>query len=129
MAWLSLVGPASNYWWSVALPMTLIGTGQGLAFAPMTSFGLTQVEPKDAGAASGIVNTFHQVGSGLGLSILVAMGSAANAATVSGQNALLQRINVALVGSTILLSVALVIVLVLIARNRRHMPGAFSSAG
>ena len=129
MAWLSLVGPASNYWWSVALPMTLIGTGQGLAFAPMTSFGLTQVEPKDAGAASGIVNTFHQVGSGLGLSILVAMGSAANAATVSGPNALLQRINVALVGSTILLSVALVIVLVLIARNRRHMPGAFSSAG
>jgi hypothetical protein len=85
----------------------------------MTSFGLIRVEPKDAGAASGIVNTFHQVGSALGLSILVAMGSAANAATSGNQNALLQRVNVALVGSAILLSVALVIVLALVARRSR----------
>ena len=38
-AWLSRVGPDSSYPTAVALPMVLIGIGQGLAFAPMTSAG------------------------------------------------------------------------------------------
>ena len=36
MAWLSQVGVGDSYWLAVALPMVLIGIGQGLAFAPMT---------------------------------------------------------------------------------------------
>jgi hypothetical protein len=47
--------------------MVLIGAGQGLAFAPMTSAGIAGVGAGDAGAASGMVNTFHQVGMALGL--------------------------------------------------------------
>jgi EmrB/QacA subfamily drug resistance transporter len=119
MAWLSLVTQGSNYWLSVALPMVLIGIGQGLAFAPMTSFGLTEIKPKDAGAASGVVNTFHQVGSALGLSILVAMGAALSSPAAAERVALQQRVNVALLGSTILLGFALIIVLTLIARSTR----------
>jgi Na+/melibiose symporter-like transporter len=37
MAWLSRVDADSSYLTAVALPMLLIGVGQGLAFAPMTS--------------------------------------------------------------------------------------------
>ena len=41
MAWLSRAGAGSSYLTAVALPMVLIGAGQGLAFAPMTSAGLS----------------------------------------------------------------------------------------
>lgn len=77
MTWLSHITPISDYLTAVALPMVLIGAGQGLAFAPMTTFGIAGATAQDAGAASGVVNTFHQVGSSLGLGILVAVGAAA----------------------------------------------------
>ena len=43
MAWLASVDAASSYLTGVALPMVLIGAGQGLAFAPLTSFGIVGV--------------------------------------------------------------------------------------
>jgi hypothetical protein len=72
MFWLSRAGVDSGYLTGVALPMVLIGAGQGLAFAPLTSFGIIGAPAADAGAASGLVNTFHQVGTCLGLGIAVA---------------------------------------------------------
>lgn len=117
MAWLSQVGAQSNYWLSVALPMVLIGIGQGLAFAPMTSAGLAGVKNSDAGAASGVINTFHQIGSAFGLSVLVALSVASVQSGVSEQTALLGRVNVALVGSSLLLSLALIVSVQFIARK------------
>lgn len=117
MVWLSRVGIDSNYWLSVALPMILIGTGQGLAFAPMTSAGLAGVTSADAGAASGVINTFHQVGSALGLSILVAIGAANVPVGLSESAALLGRVNAALVRSSILLALALIVAVVFIDRK------------
>ena len=52
MAWLAQVDADSAYLTGVALPMVLIGAGQGLAFAPLTSFGIIGVRAADAGAAS-----------------------------------------------------------------------------
>jgi EmrB/QacA subfamily drug resistance transporter len=72
MAWLAQVDQFSSYLTGVALPMALIGAGQGLAFAPLTSFGIVGVRAEDAGAASGLVNTAHQLGMALGLAVLVA---------------------------------------------------------
>src|SRR3954453_12602004 len=71
MAWLAQVDATSTYLSAVALPMLLIGAGQGFAFAPLTSFGLVGVRGDDAGAASGLVNTAHQLGTATGLAILV----------------------------------------------------------
>src|SRR6478735_4168758 len=59
MVWLSRVGVGDSYWLAVALPMVLIGIGQGLACAPMTSAGVSGVAPADAGAVSGLGNTDH----------------------------------------------------------------------
>ncbi|MFF5538049.1 hypothetical protein ACFY71_37280 [Streptomyces cinerochromogenes] len=57
----------------------LIGAGQGLVLAPLTSSGVDGVAPPaDAGAAPGLVNTEHQIGSALSQSVLTAV-----AATVS----------------------------------------------
>jgi EmrB/QacA subfamily drug resistance transporter len=61
--------------------LLLFGIGNGLAFVPLTMASLAGVDPKDAGAASGLVNVMQQVGGSLGLSILVTVfGTASRAA-------------------------------------------------
>jgi len=120
MAWLSQVAAGSDYLVAVALPMVLIGAGQGLAFAPMTSAGLAGAGPADAGAASGLVNTFHQLGSALGLAVLAAVGSAAVPAGTVGTGALVDRVGAALTGGSVLLAIALALVIGLIAVRPRR---------
>jgi sugar phosphate permease len=84
--------------------MLLIGAGQGLAFAPLTSFGIVDAPAEEAGAASGLVNTFHQLGMALGLAVLVAASASAPTLTA--------RFSHALLTGTALLSACLLIVLI-----------------
>jgi EmrB/QacA subfamily drug resistance transporter len=112
MAWLAQVDAASSYLTGVALPMVLIGAGQGLAFAPLTSFGIIGVQGEDAGAASGLVNTAHQLGMATGLAILVA--ASANATDLT------TRVSTALSWGTGLLALCLVVVLAVIVPAQRR---------
>lgn len=66
----SLVGIQAGYFWSVAIPMVIIGIGQGLSLSPLTVSGVANTDSQIAGSASGVVNTVHQVGSSVGLSII-----------------------------------------------------------
>jgi EmrB/QacA subfamily drug resistance transporter len=70
---------ADSGYLAVLVPLLLFGTGNGLAFVPLTAAALTDVEPAQAGAASGLVNVAQQVGGSLGLAILVTLGSSAAA--------------------------------------------------
>jgi hypothetical protein len=79
--------------------MVLIGAGQGLAFAPMNFAGLAATGPADAGAASGLIKTFHQLGSALGPAVLAAIGSAAVPDGTVGTTSLVDRVKAALTGS------------------------------
>lgn len=112
MAWLAQVDPTSAYVTGVALPMVLIGAGQGLAFAPLTSFGLAGVPAADAGAASGLVNTAHQLGMATGLAILVSIS--AHAVDLAGQ------FSIAITGAAGLLALSLLVVLAVIVPAERH---------
>lgn len=114
MAWLSRVGVDSSYLTAVALPMVLIGAGQGLAFAPLTSAGMAGVSPREAGAASGLVNTAHQLGSALGLGILVALSASSGVGAPDPATALADHTSTAITGASVLLAIALVLALVLI---------------
>ena len=51
--------------------MVLLGAGAGLAFVSLTTASLAQVEPGDAGAASGLINVSQQLGAAVGLAVLV----------------------------------------------------------
>lgn len=119
MLWLSRLAPDSAYATGVALPMLLIGAGQGLAFAPMTTFGIAGASRADAGAASGVVNTFHQVGMSLGLGILVAVAAASDVPGAALAIALSAEVSAALTGAAVLVGVALVLALALIVPGRR----------
>jgi EmrB/QacA subfamily drug resistance transporter len=115
MLWLSRITPESGYLAAVAAPMLFIGAGQGLAFAPMTTFGIAGTRPEDAGAASGVVNTFHQLGTSVGLGILVAVATiAAPASGVETPASITAEASTALTAGTGLLALALAVTLALI---------------
>jgi EmrB/QacA subfamily drug resistance transporter len=128
MAWLAQVQVTSSYWTSVALPMILIGAGQGLAFAPLTSAGIAGIGASNAGAASGLVNTFHQVGMALGLSVLVAVSAGSGHGLTSAAAVLTAHVHTALTAGTVLLAASLLTVLGLILpahlRSRSPRPAA-----
>jgi EmrB/QacA subfamily drug resistance transporter len=115
MAWLSRVSVDSGYLLGVALPMVLIGAGQGMALGPLTAFGIAGVAPQDAGAASGVVNVAHQLGNSLGLAVLVAV-AAAGAGRLQGAALLAHRVTAALTTSAAWLALALLLVWALIVR-------------
>jgi EmrB/QacA subfamily drug resistance transporter len=117
MAWLSRVSADSSYLTAVALPMLLIGAGQGGALAPLTSAGVSGVAAEEAGAAGGVVNVAHQLGGSLGLGLLVTVFAAAGSEALSGRDLLAHQIGAALTAGAILLALAFVVVAVLIVRR------------
>jgi EmrB/QacA subfamily drug resistance transporter len=112
LAWLSRVTASTPYLTGVALPMMLIGAGQGGALAPLTAAGLAGVAPEDAGAAGGVTNVFHQLGGSLGLGILIAVFAAAGAASLHGTALLAHRISASLTAGAAMLALALVVALI-----------------
>ncbi|WP_395398177.1 MFS transporter [Novosphingobium sp. BL-8A] len=110
MAWLSRAGVGASYVTAVALPMLLIGISQGLTLSPLTSAGVAGVTHQDAGAGSGAVNVAHQLGSSVGLSVLVAAASF-GAAHLQGVALTAHRITQAFDTATVMLVLTLVVVL------------------
>jgi EmrB/QacA subfamily drug resistance transporter len=56
--------------------MILLGLGAGLAFNPMLLAAMSDVEPSEAGLASGVVNTSFMMGGALGLAVLASIAAA-----------------------------------------------------
>jgi EmrB/QacA subfamily drug resistance transporter len=55
--------------------MILLGLGAGIAFNPMLLAAMGDVEPSEAGLASGIVNTSFMMGGALGLAVLASLAA------------------------------------------------------
>lgn len=117
---LAQITPHSSYWTAVAAPMLLVGIGQGLAFAPLTSVGIAGVDADDAGAASGLVNTFHQLGMALGLSILLTVSAHAAVGAPTPADGLTAEVSTALATGGVLLALSLLVVVVLILPAERE---------
>ncbi len=116
---LTYITPESNYIISIALPMVLIGLGQGFAFAPMTSFGVHEVGTKDTGAASGLVNVAHQIGSSLGLGVLVVVFETTTVVANDPMIALSHRIANTMSMSAFMIFCSFLAVALLIVRQER----------
>jgi EmrB/QacA subfamily drug resistance transporter len=109
MAWLGQVSADSSYLLDVALPMILIGIGQGGSLGPLTISGVSGVASTDAGAASGLVNAAHQLGGSLGLAVLVVVFAAAGAGTPDDHELLAHSIAVSLTVGAAMLALSLVV--------------------
>jgi EmrB/QacA subfamily drug resistance transporter len=59
--------------------MVLLGIGGGIVFTPMLLAAMNDVQPQDAGLASGVVNTSFMMGGALGLAVLASVAAARTA--------------------------------------------------
>ena len=59
--------------------MLLLGLGAGLAFNPLLLAAMSEVDARDAGLASGMVNTSFMMGGALGLAVLASLAAARTA--------------------------------------------------
>jgi len=118
MAWLSRLSADTPYLTGIALPMVVLGLGAGAAFTPLTASGVADVEPEDAGAASGLVNVAHQLGGSLGLGVLVTVFASASPDGLDASAALAHRIASSLTVGATMLALALAVVVALVRRPR-----------
>jgi EmrB/QacA subfamily drug resistance transporter len=65
-----------NFVVDVLPSMILLGLGAGMAFNPVLLAAMGDVEPSDAGLASGVVNTAFMMGGAVGLAVLAAAADA-----------------------------------------------------
>jgi EmrB/QacA subfamily drug resistance transporter len=64
---------AGSSYLQVLVNLVLLGAGAGISLVSLTSASLAGVDPRDAGAASGLVNVVQQLGAALGLAVLVTL--------------------------------------------------------
>jgi EmrB/QacA subfamily drug resistance transporter len=133
MTWLSRLGIDTPYFPGIAVPLVLLGVGMGVALTPLTAAGIAGVRPDDAGAASGLVNTAHQLGGSLGLSVLVTVFASASRSVADQPHAgvspaglakleLAHGVATSLTGSAILIALALVVSILAVRRRPEPAP-------
>ncbi|MFD3589036.1 MFS transporter [Streptomyces sp. NPDC058683] len=69
--WLWRLRPGDGYVTGLLGPLLLLGVGVGLSFMPLNATILARIESREAGAASGLLQTLQWLGGTLGLAVLV----------------------------------------------------------
>jgi MFS family permease len=72
MGWVVLIATPHSAWYDFLPPLIVAGLGMG-TFPPMTTVAMRDVDPRMAGAASGVLNTVRQVGSVIGTAAVGAL--------------------------------------------------------
>src|SRR5437899_22268 len=73
MGTIALVAGPDSTWINFLLPAVVAGLGIGMTFAPMTTVAMRNIEPRVAGAASGVLNTIRQLGAAVGSAVVGAL--------------------------------------------------------
>jgi EmrB/QacA subfamily drug resistance transporter len=90
LIWFSQVSVGGGYVSDILGPSLLAAIGLGAAFVPDTIAAVSGVEPREAGLASGLINTSQQVGGALGLAVLATV---ANSTTQNATGPPLETLN------------------------------------
>lgn len=69
------ISPDGSYFGDLFPGFILVGIGLGFSFIPISIAALSGVEDRQAGLASGLINTTQQVGGALGLAILITVAT------------------------------------------------------
>jgi predicted MFS family arabinose efflux permease len=72
---LSRLDAHSSYLLHIGLPGAIITFGVGMSFVPITLSATSGVDRRDAGLASGLINTTRQIGGSLGLAALLTIAA------------------------------------------------------
>ncbi len=118
----STVSPNGTFISSV-LPASLFAAlGMSLAYIPGTMAAISGAKPEETGLASGIVNTSYQIGSALGLAVIVVISSSVTRISVANgvgeSQALNEGFKVAFICAAILSVVAIFIAAIKIKQSK-----------
>jgi EmrB/QacA subfamily drug resistance transporter len=128
--WAAQVPTNGHFWQNLAGPFFVAGAGTAFAFIPVSIGALAGISGRDAGVASGLINTSQQLGGAIGVAVastvtatrfhsLVAQGHSASTALTGGFHLALW-----VCGLTGLVGVPVAFILI----RRREMAGAVASS-
>ena len=126
IAVIELLAPAAGSGWTgplLALPLLVAGAGSGMVVSPNVTLTLAGVEQRDAGSASGVLQTTQRLGSAAGIAVVGAVFFALDGSG-SGRSA----IGTALGVTALLIALALVPAVLDTRRQRREEAAADAAA-
>jgi EmrB/QacA subfamily drug resistance transporter len=88
LLWISGLADGAGYTAHILGPLVLVGIGLGLSFVPMTIAATQGVPAREAGLASGLINTTRQMGGAVGLAVMATIAANAAAHPGTGHDAL-----------------------------------------
>ncbi|MCF6132793.1 MFS transporter [Flavobacterium wongokense] len=105
------MAPADGTFIGNVLPASILGAiGMSLAYIPSTMAAMSGAKPEEMGLASGLVNTSYQIGSALGLAIIVVIAAAkteaVTALVATPQNGLVAGFQTAFTAAAVLSALA-----------------------
>ncbi|MFF8293506.1 MFS transporter [Streptomyces sp. NPDC016309] len=75
LAWFALISPDGSFLTDVLGPSLVTSVGAGLVLAPVAAAATTGVAPREAGMASGLMNSSRQLGGSIGLAALATIAA------------------------------------------------------
>jgi len=69
IVWATRIPVQGQYWCALAGPFFVVGAGTAFAFIPVSIAGLAGVADREAGLASGLLNTSQQLGGAIGVAL------------------------------------------------------------
>ncbi|MFJ8663147.1 DHA2 family efflux MFS transporter permease subunit [Streptomyces sp. NPDC093795] len=81
---LALLSPDSGPWTTLLPALATAALGLGAVFVTATTTALGLITPHEAGLASGIVNTFHELGGSIGVAVVSTVALGATTPTPDG---------------------------------------------
>ncbi|MFF2405330.1 MFS transporter [Streptomyces sp. NPDC058092] len=121
LAWFAFISPDGGFLTDVLGPCIITGVGVGLVIAPIVAAATTGVAPREAGMASGLMNSSRQLGGCIGLAALATL-AAHRTGTATDPAALNDGYALGLVVAAALFVLAAVVAIGLLPRRRAETP-------
>jgi EmrB/QacA subfamily drug resistance transporter len=86
LVWFAQVPTNGSFAGDILGPSVVAAVGLGFSFVPVTIAAVAGVEDRDAGLASGLINTTQQVGGALGLAVLATVANSRTADVLAGSH-------------------------------------------
>jgi EmrB/QacA subfamily drug resistance transporter len=127
LAWFAFISPDGGFLTDVLGPCLVTGVGVGLVIAPIVAAATTGVAPREAGMASGLMNSSRQLGGCVGLAALATV-AAHHTGTATTPAALNDGYALGLAIAAALFAVAAVVAIAVLPRRGTGTPGRGSTA-
>jgi EmrB/QacA subfamily drug resistance transporter len=134
LLWFAQVPEHGSYLANLVGPMLLAAVGLGFAFVSVTIAAVAGVSDRDAGLASGLINTAQQVGGALGLAVLATVANSRTTSVLGSSHDLKHALTLGfhdafLTGAGFaILGIALGLALIRRDDSRRHVQVALAEA-